>query len=205
MTVHRTNRCITVLTAVVALTLMACSTTSYLKVTYQLPGTDTGPSGKSVFLKVTDGTGGTPFLGSNAKEDLKHFTGLFSVWVQGKLPKPTMKGAYDVSGLFDTAFRERLTTAGVTIVDTPSDTVPTLQINLTAFQIDMDGRQWTTRLDYVASMRLNGEKLTTQTVSGSAERAKIVGTGDAETLLGETVTTMVNQLDLNKLFGHPQL
>ena len=205
METNRFSGCIAVLTMLIAVMAVSCSTTSYLKVTYQLPGADAGPAGKTVFLKVTDDTGGTPFLGPNAKEELKHFTGLFSLSVEGKLPKPTMEGAYDTAGVFDTAFRRRLSAAGVTIADSAGGGVPTLLINLAAFQIDMSGRKWTTRLDYVASMRLNGEALTTQTVSGSAERAKIVGIGDAETLLGETVTSMVNQLDLKKLFAHPQL
>ena len=205
MKAHRFSGPIAVLTLLFAMMAVSCSTTSYLKVSYQIPGNDAGPAGKTVFLKITDTTKPNSFLGPNAKDPLKHFTGLFSVWVVGKLPKPALAGAYDVTGLFDTAFRERLTAAGVTIIDKPSAGVPTLLVALTTFRIDMDGRTWTTQLDYIASMRLDGAELTTQTVSGSAERVKIVGIGDAETLLGETVTTMVNRLDLNVLFSHPRL
>ena len=207
MSSHRSITRAALWLSITLLTIAACSATSYLKVTYQLPGADapSGPSGKTVFLKITDGTGGSAFIGPHASDDLKGFSGLFSVYVAGGQPTPMLEGAYDIQGLFDVAFRQRLTAAGVTLAKAPAATVPTLQVDITSFKIDMAGRTWTTRLDYLASMRLAAEALTTQKVSGTAERAKIVGTREAETLLGEIVTDMVNRLDLDALFRHPQL
>jgi hypothetical protein len=42
--------------------------------------------------------------------------------------------------------------------------------------------------------------LVTKTISGDAERVKIIGQGDAEKVLGEIFTEIVNQLDVHKLF-----
>jgi hypothetical protein len=39
----------------------------------------------------------------------------------------------------------------------------------------------------------------TKTISGDAERVKVIGQGDAEKILGEIFTEIVNQLDLSKL------
>ncbi len=188
-----------------ALVVAACSATSYLRVTYQRPDADAVSSGKSVFLKIVDSTGKSPFVGPTAADELKQFSGLFSVYVAGNQPKPTLEGAYDVTGLFEIAFRERLSAAGVSVVDEAQNDVPTLKVNLTAFQIDKDGRTWKARLDYMASMHRSAAALTTQTVSGTAERAKIVGIGDAEKLIGEIVTDSVNKLDIKTLFDHPEL
>ena len=205
MSRHRFNFSAVIIFALGVLVVAACTTTSYLKVTYQRPDANTGSTGKSVFLKITDSTGKTPFVGPKAADELKQFSGLFSVYVAGDLPKPTLEGAYDISGLFEVAFRERLSAAGVTVIETAQNGVPTLKVNLTAFQIDKDGRTWKARLGYMASMHRSTTALTTQTVSGTAERAKIVGIGDAEKLLGEIVTDSVNKLDIETLFDHPEL
>jgi hypothetical protein len=188
-----------------AMVMTACSTTSYLKVTYQSPAETQDAVGQSVYLSVTDGTGGTPFVGTSAAKELKQFSGLFSVYLAESQQKPRLEGAFDAVGLFETAFKKRLEASGVAVTGTATQGTPTLRVNVTDFQIDKAGRTWKARLAYKAAMRKGGKELTTQTVSGTAERAKIVGISDAEKLLGEIVSDSVNKLDIETLFDHSEL
>ena len=192
--------------AVLAMALSGCaSSPSYLQVTYTLPDASNPVAGKSLALNVITKFDTDKLIGPNAADDLKNFTGLFSVSVAGEHPTPVLIGAYDVAGMFKAAFTERLAAAGITVVDESSGDVSMLEIAITEFQIDRDGRQWVAQLAYEATMIQNGDPLTTQSVSGTAERVKILGTSDAEKLLGEIVTSMVNRLDLVTLFEHPKL
>ena len=80
-----------------------------------------------------------------------------------------------------------------------------LEMQLQNFVLDREGKNWKADLAYKAVTSKGDRVLTNQTVSGSAERLKIVGTRDAEKLLGEIFSDMVNKLDPEKLFNHPDL
>lgn len=192
--------------AVLAVAISGCaSSPSYLQVTYTLPDASRAEAGKSLALKVITNIDKDSLIGPNAADDLKNFTGLFSVSVAGKHAKPVLIGAYDVAGMFQTAFAERLSAAGIRVVTAPAGDTPVLDVRISEFRIDRDGRQWVASLAYEASVVSNGEPLTSQRINGTAERMKVVGTGDAEKLLGDIVTSMVNRLDMALLFDHPKL
>ena len=55
-------------------------------------------------------------------------------------------------------------------------------------------------MSYQANLLKDGRLLAMESVSGSAERLKVMGKSDAEKLLGELMSDMVNKLDLAKLF-----
>ena len=194
------------LAVVLAVAIAGCaSSPSYLSVTYALPEASDEITGKSLVVQVSSAIDSGEVVGPGAADDLKDFTGLYSVSVAGKHAKPVLIGAYDVAGMFQTAFAERLTAAGIRVVAGPADDSPILDVRITEFRIDREGRQWVANLAYEASVVRDGEPLTTQRISGTAERMKVVGTGDAEKLLGEIVTSMVNRLDMALLFDHPKL
>jgi hypothetical protein len=56
----------------------------------------------------------------------------------------------------------------------------------------------------VENILKNGRLLAVESVNGSAERLKVMAKSDAEKLLGELLTDMVNKLDLVKLFQQAQ-
>ena len=55
-------------------------------------------------------------------------------------------------------------------------------------------------MSYRANLLSNGRLLSKESVSGEAERLKVMGKSDAEKVLGELLTDMVNKLNLVKLF-----
>ena len=54
-------------------------------------------------------------------------------------------------------------------------------------------------MNYQANLTRNGQLLAKESVEGTAERLKVIGKGDAEKIIGELVSDMVNKLDLSKL------
>ena len=81
----------------------ACASKSYIDVNYRLPVASDDLKGKRVFLECRDVRSDKAIFGQNAKDDFKHFTGLFSLSVdQGK--KPFVAGAFDLPSLFNCSF-----------------------------------------------------------------------------------------------------
>lgn len=199
------------MTRVLALLLMTlllsagCASTSYIEVTYQLPSPAQAIGPKTVFLQVVDQRTTPTIAGPNAQKKLEYFTGLFSLYVANEGQKAELVGAFDLAQLFKEALKRRLESEGVTVLDKPNANQPNLEIQLQKFVLDRDGKNWKADLAYKAVTSKADRVLTNQNVSGSAERLKIVGTRDAEKLLGEIFSDMVNKLDPEKLFNHPDL
>jgi hypothetical protein len=186
--------CIWVIVAVVG----ACASKSYINVNYRLPVASNDLKGKRVFLECRDIRSDKTIFGQNAQAEFKHFTGLFSLWVnQGK--KPFVAGAFDLPSLFKEAFKRKFENSGVDVVTQPEKTIPVLEIVIKKFRLDLVDRKWVAAIRYDARLLKGDLLLVTKTISGDAERLKVIGQGDAEKVLGELFTEIVNRLNLGKL------
>jgi len=187
------------------LLVAGCASPSYIEVTYQLPSPAQTVGPQTVFLEVVDQRTTATIAGPNAQKELEYFTGLFSLYISREGQKPDLIGAFDLAQLFKEALKQRLESEGITVLATKSTGQPSLEIQLKEFTLDREGKNWKADLAYKAVISKADRVLTNQNVSGSAERLKIVGTRDAEKLLGEIFSDMVNKLDPEKLFNHPDL
>ena len=59
-------------------------------------------------------------------------------------------------------------------------------------------------MSYQAGLSKNQANLAKESVNGSAERLKVMGKSDAEKILGELVSDMVNKMNLTQLFQRAQ-
>jgi hypothetical protein len=193
-----------VYTWVIVAVVGACASKSYIDVNYRLPVASDDLKGKRVFLECRDVRSDKTIFGQNAKDDFKHFTGLFSLSVnQGQ--KPFVAGAFDLPSLFKEAFKRRFENSGLDVLTQPEKTIPVLEIVIKEFRLDLVDRKWVAAIKYEARL-LKGELLlVTKTISGDAERLKVIGQGDAEKVLGEIFTEIVNQLNLGKLLEQATL
>ncbi len=182
-----------------------CASTSYIEVTYQLPEPKEVIGKKTVFLDVVDRRPDKEIAGPNARKELEYFTGLFSLYVERNGQKPILAGAFELTALFKEALTQRLESEGITIIDKKAADKAAIEFQINEFILDRDGKYWKATLAYKAVTSKDGRILTNQTVAGNAERLKIIGTRDAEKLLGEIFSDMVNRLDPEKLFNHPDL
>ena len=179
--------------------MAACASTDFLPVRYQLPSSEADLSGRQVFLEVVDARSQASIFGPSMQEDFRHFTGNFALKVARGESAEMMLGAYDLKGLFRAALAQRLKQAGVAVVEAPS--APRMTVTLTRFELRQDTLKWYADISYQAELSRIESLKASQNVSGTEERMRVPGSKNIEKVLGDIFTTIINRLDLNRLFA----
>jgi len=178
----------------------ACSSKPFLIVHYQLPPATTGLQGREVSLVIADIREDKALLSQSAAKSLREFNGTYSLVVLKADGSGNLLGVFDLEALMAETFKQRLNLLGLAVTPPAAVTENVLEIKLKEFKLDLSGRKWVVNASYQANLSGNGRLLATESVNGSAERLKVMGKSDAEKVLGELLTDMVNKLDLAKLF-----
>ena len=184
---------------VLAILLSACTSKPFLKVQYQLPSKTNSMTEEKVFLVVKDLRENDIVLSPAAKKSIKNFDGTFSLVVVKPDGSGNLLGAYDLNALLTEIFKQRLEHFGLQVTQSADISVPTIEIELKQLNLDLIKRKWIVKMNYQASLKKDGNPLAKESVEGTAERLKVMGKDDAEKILGELVSDMVNKLDLAKL------
>jgi len=195
---------LTALALVLAVLASACSSKPFLKVQYQLPPASHALEGKKVSLTVVDMRKNDTFLSKDAKKSLKDFKGTFTLVVLHEDGSGNLAGAYDLDALLTEIFKQRLENIGLQVTTTGDNADPRLEIQLKELKLDLADRKWIISTGYQANLTEDGNLLAGESVNGTAERLKVMGKSDAEKILGELLTDVVNKLDLAKLFQRAQ-
>jgi hypothetical protein len=192
---------LTALAIVMAILVSACASKPFLKVQYQLPSASTALTGERISLAVSDRRNDDSFLSSNAKKSIKDFNGIYSLVVLRDDGSGNLIGAYDLDSLLKEIFKHRLENEGLQVVATGADAEAdaSLEIQLKEFKLDIVDRKWVLQMSYQAGLSKNRGLIAKESVNGSAERLKVMGKSDAEKILGELVSDMVNKLGVAKL------
>ena len=192
----------TFLTLVVVLVLLAggCTPKPFLKVQYQLPPQSNSLKGEKVALTVSDLRLSKAVLTEAAKKSLKEFDGTFSLVVLRDDGSGNLIGVYDFTPFLTEVFHQRLKNEGIEVSEITDTNALNLSIEVSDFKLDVAGRKWIVRMDYRAKLSDNGNLLSKESISGQAERLKLRAKSDAEKILGELLTDMVNKLNLARLF-----
>jgi uncharacterized lipoprotein YajG len=178
----------------------ACASKPFLKVQYQLPAPSQTLEGEKVALAVADMRDKNVFLTENAKKALKEFSDTFSLTVLHEDGSGNLIGAYDLVSLLTEVFQQRLINTGIQVAAAADKAESELKIEIEEFKLDFAARKWIVSMNYRASLIRNGNLLSRETVSGEAERLKVMGKSDAEKILGELLSDTVNKLNLVGLF-----
>jgi hypothetical protein len=184
---------------VLAILLSACTSKPFLKVQYQLPSKTNSMTEEKVLLAVKDLRENDILLSPTAKKSIKNFDGTFSLVVVKPDGSGNLLGAYSLSALLIEIFKQRLEHFGLQVPQSTDTPVPTIEIELKQLNLDLVKRKWIVKMNYQASLIKDGNPLAKESVEGTAERLKVMGKDDAEKILGELVSDMVNKLDLAKL------
>lgn len=190
---------LTALAIVMAILVSACASKPFLKVQYQLSSASTALTGERISLAVSDRRNDDSFLGSNAKKSINDFNGIYSLVVLRADGSGNLIGAYDLDSLLKEIFKQRLENEGLQVVATDADADASLEIQLKEFKLDIVDHKWVLQMSYQAGLSKNRGLIAKESVNGSAERLKVLGKSDAEKILGELVSDMVNKLDVAKL------
>ena len=185
--------------------VVSCASVPELNVNYRLPPRSEELKDKKVFIGFEDERTSKDLIGEGARDEFKNFSGNISFSLaRGDGPGFKM-GAYDVPSLFKDVFNRRLEHLGVEVVSNREESEIEMVIALERFLLDLVHRNWTVTMSYEARVIKNGKVLASQMISGEAERLRLVGRGDADKVMGEIFTDLVNRLDVARLFQQARL
>jgi len=180
--------------------LLSCAMIPELKVNYELPPKSEILHGKEIFLTIKDSRQKDDILGDGASTELKNFPGNLTLNITRHGETGFKIGIFQLSPLIEEVFKRRLENEGITLSLNRSQAETELLIVINEFLLDLENRKWIVRMKYEAGLIKDGKLLLTRRVSGESERARIFGLREANMVLGDIMTDMVNRLDIKRLF-----
>ena len=182
---------------VVAVLASFCAAKNFLTVNYQLPRESVELKDARVALRVKDVREDPRIVTPSAKKVLKNFAGHFTLIVAQENKDDRLVGAFSLSSMVREIFKHRLENAGVRIVTEEEIDVPIVEIVLKEFKLDLPNRNWVIQMNYQANLIKQGRVVGGETITGSAERLRVISGKNAEKIIGELVSDVVNRLNLN--------
>ena len=180
--------------------IFSCTKIQYIQVDYRLPPEKVDLKGKKVLLTFQDNRTPKNILGAGAKSDYKNFSNNFSYSLARGTDKGFKIGVFDLPDLFMEAFTNRLENSGLTVLKEKGGEDAEMVIVLNEFLLDRVNLTWKFSMAYEVKLIKEGKVATTQMKTGEGERLKLLGRKEADTVVGETFTDMVNQLNVERLF-----
>jgi len=188
------------LTLLVSLLMVSCASIPELQVLYKLPPPSKQLKGRLVALTVNDVRASKAVLGKGAEKEFKGFSGNISLSIGDYNKKEFKVGIFNVPDLMREAFKRKLENSGVKVLPEKTSGKLELMIVLREFSLDLEGREWVARMSYEARLIKGKATIATQIINGKAERYHLFGRDNADELMGEIFTDMVNAFGLSRLF-----
>jgi hypothetical protein len=177
-----------------------CTSKNYLVVNYRLPSETAVVEETEVSLIFEDQRGEQTIVSQNAQKALKDFSGNFALIVAGANKDEQLIGAFSLCSMIKTIFRQRLEHAGIRVAPEDQSQPTAVEIILREFKLDLVKQKWIVQMSYQANLLKDGRFDGGETITGNAERLRVVASKDAEMILGELITDAVNRLNLDSLF-----
>ena len=188
-----------ILIASAAVMLIACSQKPVFQVNYALPQAPAAFPDKMVYVGTSDGRSTTQFLSPAAAKEIKDFSGLFSLVVLKGENIGDLVGAYEIVPLMGALCAQRLNASSIKVAQNPAASLTRLEMVLKSFQLDYVKRKWIASMSYEAIASIPDGSIRRQTVQGSAERLKVWGNKEAEALVSDLASDMINKMELERL------
>ncbi|NVM25209.1 MAG: hypothetical protein HWN70_04735 [Desulfobacterales bacterium] len=179
---------------------VACATLPSMNVTYRTMPQSNILEGRGIYFRFIDKRSDKDIIGEGAKEIYKYFTGSINFIVSKGKKDESFVGIYEAESLFKDAFSIYLENMGLRLLPEPKPGIPELSIKLHDFVLDLSGRRWVTRIEYEAEFIHDGDVLIRE-FRGEGEKLRISGLTQADQVVSETFTDIVNQLDVKRMFG----
>ena len=177
----------------------SCAPSNLLRVHYQLPAKSDSLEGRQVFLTFKDAREKKTILSKSAREDLRDFSGIFTLVVAQASGDEKLLGAYDLSALLKEAFKHRLGQSGLQVTE-KIQLKHQIEFVLNRFVLDLEARKWILTMSYQTLLKEDGDLVISESISGTAERVKVIGSRDAEQIISELISDTINKVDITKLF-----
>ncbi len=184
----------------ISLAFGSCTSKNYLVVNYQLPIESLTADQSEVSLTFKDQRTEQAIVTQSAKAALKNFSGNFALIVASDDKNEQLVGAFSLCSMIKTVFKQRLENAGIQVAAEDQLQPTTIEIILKEFKLDLVKRKWVVQITYQTNLLKDNRFVNGQTITGNAERLRVVGSKDAELVIGELITDAVNRLSLDELF-----
>jgi len=188
----------------IPLFLASCASIPEMQILYRLPSPSDSLKGKEIALTVRDDRKSKAILKQGAREEFRGFTGNIALSVAAHDDEGFKVGTFPVTDLMEEAMEKRLENQGIKAITEKAPGTPELIILLKTFTLDIQGRDWSANIGYEAQLKKNGRVLANQIINAEAERMKIVGRSQADTLMSELFSDAINALDLARLFAQAE-
>ncbi|MBW2028667.1 MAG: hypothetical protein JRH06_02200 [Deltaproteobacteria bacterium] len=179
--------------------VISCSSVPHLKVDYRLPPSTEELKGQKVVLSFSDVRRDKEILGKGARDKFRDFSGKILFSLSRGTEEGFMVGVYDLPLFIRELFKRRLENEGLGVLGPGETGDSEIQIALEEFKLDFMGGKWHFKMAYQARLKKEGKVLSRQMIRGRGERLRVIGTGDAHKIVGESLTDLVNQLDVGRL------
>jgi hypothetical protein len=180
--------------------MVSCASIPELQVLYKLPPPSKQLKGRLVALTVNDARASKAVLGKGAEKEFKGFSGNISLSIGDYNKKEFKVGIFNVPDLMREAFKRKLENSGMEVLPEKTSGKLELMIVLREFSLDLEGREWVAKMSYEARLIKGKATLATQIINGKAERYHLFGRDNADELMGEIFTDVVNAFGLSRLF-----
>ncbi|MDX1707705.1 MAG: hypothetical protein R3274_03825 [Desulfobacterales bacterium] len=184
----------------VALATGSCTSKDYLVVNYQMPVESVTANESEISLTFKDQRTEQAIVTQSAKTALKDFSGNFALIVASDNKNERLVGAFSLCSMIRTIFKQRFENAGLQVAPEDQLQPTTVEIILKEFKLDLVKRKWVVQMTYQANLVKDNRFVNGQTITGNAERLRVVGSKDAELVIGELMSDAVNRLRLDALF-----
>jgi hypothetical protein len=177
----------------------ACGPKSSLNIQYMPVQASDELAGRTVGVDVQDLRSDKQVMSAAAKAELHNVAGKTTFQLVKKDGGQVM-GKYDLPGLVKAMFEERVRAMGAVVPKVPSPDDPVLRIVIDRFKLDYLDRTWKLDIGYAGQVVEKGAVKAEEDISGSAERVKIIGSGDADHVATLLANSVVSKLDIAALF-----
>lgn len=180
--------------------LAGCAAVQDVRVTYRVPEPERALDGRRVRIDFQDARKTEEILGPRARKAYTYHSGNVALFVSRGEEAPAPAGSKDVPSLFRRVFSIRVQQLGGEVAPKKREAEADLRVVLDTFTLKLRDRTWVARMAYELQVLREGRLLARQAFSGEAERVKIVGLKQADQVMGELFTDLVNRPDLAELF-----
>jgi len=182
----------------------SCSSIPRFQLTYRLPAEQRALASNKVYVTMEDMREDKRIFGEGTRQKFKNTPEFISLYIALGAAPGTGKGMHQPPSLLKKALESRLQHEGIEVV--PEGTAPIrMSVLLKTFLLDRRDWIWKVTISYETRLSINGKVRASEIVSAEAERFELVGKEQAEAMLGELLTDVVNRLNLKKLFQQSRL
>lgn len=184
----------------IILLLAGCLPRNYLIVDYQLPPGSLQLDGVQVRMQIKDMRKEKQLLSAAAAAEFEGFNDRYNLaWITQNKNRQKA-GNFDLQDLIRETFAKRLELLGVHVIRTGRINAPLFQVEVMDMKIDLKDHNWMAAMSCRVTLEGDNGTIAHQEVTGSAQRAKIVGRKGADLVLSELFTDVINRTDLVRLF-----